>query len=39
MKLEHSVNRMSWQVAADAQGCGVLRTNSCEANFKERTHG
>jgi hypothetical protein len=33
------IKRMSWQFAADARGCGALRTNGCKANLKERTHG
>jgi hypothetical protein len=33
------MKRMSWQFAADARGCGALRTNGCKANLKERTHG
>jgi len=31
--------RMSWQFAADAQGCGAVRTTGCKANLKERFHG
>ena len=33
------MKRMSWQFAADARGCGALRTNGCKAYLKERTHG
>ena len=33
------INRMSWQFAADAQGCGALRTIGRKAISKERSHG
>jgi hypothetical protein len=36
---QQRMQRMSWQFAADARGCGALRTNGCKANLKERTHG
>lgn len=34
-----TTERMSWQSAADAQGCGAARTTGRKANLKERSHG
>jgi hypothetical protein len=39
LSMQRQMNRMSWQFAADARGCGALRTNGCKAYLKERTHG
>jgi hypothetical protein len=34
-----TTGRMSWQFAADAHGCGAVRTTGRKAFLKERSHG